>query len=159
MIAKYTCHNAKLFTSVSSMGLHRKYTLWLCPFKQLKSLFCNDRVYVLSRVNISCIKISVSDIFAVCLSSLAFVPKCNPASMEDVTRLKEFIDKHQHLCALTGAGISTESGIPDYRSAEVGLYARSNRRPILYKEFCDSEATRRRYWARNYIGWPRSVFF
>ncbi|XP_011875879.1 PREDICTED: NAD-dependent protein deacetylase Sirt4-like [Vollenhovia emeryi] len=89
------------------------------------------------------------------LSNLAFVPKCDPASAEDVTRLKEFVDKHQRLCVLTGAGISTESGIPDYRSAGVGLYARSNRRPILYKEFCDSEAARRRYWARNYVGWPR----
>ncbi|XP_011640506.1 NAD-dependent protein deacylase Sirt4-like isoform X2 [Pogonomyrmex barbatus] len=88
------------------------------------------------------------------LSSLAFVPKCNPATTEDVTRLKEFVDKHR-LCVLTGAGISTESGISDYRSAEVGLYARSNRKPILYKEFCNSEVARRRYWARNYIGWPR----
>ncbi|KAL0129043.1 hypothetical protein PUN28_004029 [Cardiocondyla obscurior] len=89
------------------------------------------------------------------LSTLAFVPKCNPASTEDVMKLKEFIDKHERLCVLTGAGISTESGIPDYRSAEVGLYARSNHRPVLYKEFCSSEAIRRRYWARNYVGWPR----
>ncbi|XP_039310095.1 NAD-dependent protein deacylase Sirt4 isoform X2 [Solenopsis invicta] len=89
------------------------------------------------------------------LSNLAFVPKCNPASTEDVMRLKEFVDKHHRLCVLTGAGISTESGIPDYRSAEVGLYARSNHKPILYKEFCDSKASRRRYWARNYIGWSR----
>ncbi|XP_014479968.1 PREDICTED: NAD-dependent protein deacylase Sirt4 isoform X2 [Dinoponera quadriceps] len=70
-------------------------------------------------------------------------------------RLKEFINKHHRLCVLTGAGISTESGIPDYRSAEVGLYARSDRRPVLYKEFCDSERIRRRYWARNFVGWPR----
>ncbi|XP_072750635.1 NAD-dependent protein deacylase Sirt4 [Anoplolepis gracilipes] len=88
-------------------------------------------------------------------SSLAFVPKCNPTRVEDVTRLKEFIDKHHSLCTLTGAGISTESGIPDYRSAEVGLYARSNHKPVLYKEFCEREAIRRRYWARNYVGWPR----
>lgn len=102
--------------------------------------------------------LTISVYFAVCLSNLAFVPKCDPVSMEDVARLKEFVDKHQRLCVLTGAGISTESGIPDYRSAKVGLYARSNRKPILYKEFCDSEAIRRRYWARNYIGWPRFVF-
>lgn len=88
-------------------------------------------------------------------SSLAFVPKCDPTKIEDVIRLKEFIDKHHRLCILTGAGISTESGIPDYRSAEVGLYARTNHKPVLYKEFCNSEAIRRRYWARNYIGWPR----
>ncbi|EZA53754.1 NAD-dependent protein deacylase Sirt4 isoform X3 [Ooceraea biroi] len=88
-------------------------------------------------------------------SSLAFVPKCDPTRMEDVIKLREFIDGHNRLCILTGAGISTESGIPDYRSAEVGLYARSNHEPILYKEFCNSEAARRRYWARNYVGWPR----
>ncbi|XP_032679142.1 NAD-dependent protein deacylase Sirt4 isoform X2 [Odontomachus brunneus] len=88
-------------------------------------------------------------------SSLAFVPKCNPVKTEDVMKLREFINKHHQLCILTGAGISTESGIPDYRSAEVGLYARSDRRPVLYKEFCDSERTRRRYWARNFVGWPR----
>ncbi|XP_012234272.1 NAD-dependent protein deacylase Sirt4-like [Linepithema humile] len=88
-------------------------------------------------------------------SSLAFVPKCNPVRTEDVMRLKEFINKHDRLCILTGAGISTESGIPDYRSEEVGLYARSNHKPVLYQQFCKSEAIRRRYWARNYIGWPR----
>lgn len=74
-------------------------------------------------------------------------------------RLKEFINKHDRLCILTGAGISTESGIPDYRSEEVGLYARSNHKPVLYQQFCKSEAIRRRYWARNYIGWPRFIFF
>lgn len=90
-------------------------------------------------------------------SNLTFVPRCNAVKTEDVTRLKEFIDKHRRLCVLTGAGISTESGIPDYRSAKVGLYARTNRKPILYKEFCNSETARRRYWARNYVGWPRFV--
>ncbi|XP_076643981.1 NAD-dependent protein deacylase Sirt4 isoform X2 [Halictus rubicundus] len=59
------------------------------------------------------------------------------------------------MCILTGAGISTESGMPDYRSENVGLYARSNRKPVLYKDFCASDDIRKRYWARNYIGWPR----
>ncbi|KYM93810.1 NAD-dependent ADP-ribosyltransferase sirtuin-4, partial [Cyphomyrmex costatus] len=93
--------------------------------------------------------------YHVVVSNLAFVPKCYPVSIKDIMRLKEFVNKYHRLCVLTGAGISTESGIPDYRSFKVGLYARSNRKPILYKEFCDSEATRRRYWARNYIGWSR----
>lgn len=93
-----------------------------------------------------------------CKSNLAFVPKCDPVTIRDVIRLKEFVDKRHRLCVLTGAGISTESGIPDYRSAEVGLYARSNHKPILYKEFCDNEAKRKRYWARNYIGWPSWAF-
>lgn len=54
-----------------------------------------------------------------------------------------------------GAGISTESGIPDYRSADVGLYARSKNRPIIYQQFISKPEVRLRYWARNYVGWPR----
>ncbi|XP_078039864.1 NAD-dependent protein deacylase Sirt4 isoform X2 [Augochlora pura] len=86
---------------------------------------------------------------------LTFVPKCEPTKDSDITRLKEIINVHNNICILTGAGISTESGIPDYRSESVGLYARSNRRPVLYKDFCTNNAVRRRYWVRNYVGWPR----
>lgn len=54
--------------------------------------------------------------------------------------------------ALTGAGCSTESGIPDYR----GLGARARpRTPIQGPEFRRSEAVRRRYWARATLGWER----
>ena len=53
---------------------------------------------------------------------------------------------------LTGAGLSTESGIPDYRSPEA--LART-RRPIHGPEFVRSEAVRRRYWARSALGWER----
>lgn len=51
---------------------------------------------------------------------------------------------------LTGAGVSTESGIPDYRSPEA--LARP-RRPIQGPDFVRSEALRRRYWARSMVGW------
>jgi NAD-dependent deacetylase sirtuin 4 len=51
---------------------------------------------------------------------------------------------------LTGAGVSTESGIPDYRSPEARERAR---RPIHGPEFVRSEAVRRRYWARAMVGW------
>lgn len=47
------------------------------------------------------------------------------------------------------------AGIPDYRSEDVGLYARSNHKPIQYIEFLKSEKARQRYWARNYVGWDR----
>jgi NAD-dependent deacetylase sirtuin 4 len=54
--------------------------------------------------------------------------------------------------ALTGAGLSTESGISDYRSPEA--LARP-RRPVHGREFVLSEASRRRYWARSALGWER----
>lgn len=93
------------------------------------------------------------------MSHSKFVPVSNPVKREDVLRLRDFIESNEQICVLTGAGASTESGIPDYRSAGVGLYATSNRRPVLYKDFCTSEFVRRRYWARNYIGWPRFSTF
>lgn len=54
-----------------------------------------------------------------------------------------------------GAGVSTESGIPDYRSVDVGLYAKSKFRPITFQQFISNPELRIRYWARNYVGWPR----
>ncbi|XP_015112749.1 NAD-dependent protein deacylase Sirt4 [Diachasma alloeum] len=88
-------------------------------------------------------------------SQLAFVPKYEPPKPDDLTKLSNFIKNSGRLCVLTGAGVSTESGIPDYRSQGVGLYATSNKRPVLYQDFRNKEPIRRRYWARNYIGWPR----
>ncbi|CAH2051917.1 unnamed protein product, partial [Iphiclides podalirius] len=45
--------------------------------------------------------------------------------------------------------------IPDYRSEDVGLYARSNHKPVQYQEFIKYAKVRQRYWARNFVGWPR----
>jgi NAD-dependent SIR2 family protein deacetylase len=58
----------------------------------------------------------------------------------------------RRVAILTGAGVSTESGIPDYRSAEAQTRVR---RPIQGPEFVRSAALRHRYWARAMAGWER----
>jgi NAD-dependent SIR2 family protein deacetylase len=56
------------------------------------------------------------------------------------------------LVVLTGAGVSTESGIPAYRDEE-GRWTQSP--PMQFREFAASELARKRYWARSMVGWQR----
>ncbi|HUP28368.1 MAG TPA: NAD-dependent protein deacetylase [Chloroflexia bacterium] len=71
---------------------------------------------------------------------------------EKVRPLAQALARTQRLVALTGAGISTESGIPDYRSPD-GLW--SKQAPIYYSDFVRNAAVRRRYWARSLNGYRR----
>lgn len=85
-----------------------------------------------------------------------FVPKIEitDSKLDCITQeLNEFIVQNKNVLVITGAGVSTESGIRDYRSEGVGLYHISTQRPMDYREFLRSEKGRQRYWARNYVGW------
>ena len=66
--------------------------------------------------------------------------------------LQAFIGSHRRLFVLTGAGCSTDSGIPDYRDAD-GSWKRAQ--PVTYQAFMSEELTRKRYWARSLVGWRR----
>ena len=67
-------------------------------------------------------------------------------------RLRRWMARHRRVFALTGAGCSTASGIPDYRD-DRGEWKR--RPPVMIQAFRTQEAVYRRYWARAYSGWPR----
>lgn len=67
-------------------------------------------------------------------------------------RLDQFLARYRRLFVLTGAGISTASGIPDYRDRD-GAW--KQRQPMQYRDFIATHAARQRYWARSYFGWQR----
>jgi NAD-dependent SIR2 family protein deacetylase len=73
------------------------------------------------------------------------------AMNEQIDRLAEFLVRHRNVLVLTGAGLSTASGIPGYRDEE-GV--RRGKPPVQGPEFRGSDALRRRYWARSMVGWP-----
>jgi NAD-dependent SIR2 family protein deacetylase len=71
----------------------------------------------------------------------------------DQTRtFARFLSSHRPLFVLTGAGVSTDSGIPDYRDRD-GRWKGAE--PIRYQSFVKDPAARRRYWSRSFLGWPR----
>jgi NAD-dependent SIR2 family protein deacetylase len=68
------------------------------------------------------------------------------ATVEQVLDLLE----HRRFVALTGAGLSTDSGIPDYRGPNAPA-----RMPMTYGEFVSGPTAQQRYWARSHLGWSR----
>ncbi len=66
--------------------------------------------------------------------------------------LTEFFTRHERIFVLTGAGVSTASGIPDYRN-ENGDW--KQQQPMEYRDFVDRYEARQTYWTRSYVGWQR----
>jgi NAD-dependent SIR2 family protein deacetylase len=82
------------------------------------------------------------------VKSLAHMAAAPAGSIEE---LAAFLDRHARVTVLTGAGMSTASGIPDYRDND-GV--RRGKAPIEGPDFRRDEALRRRYWARSMVGYP-----
>ena len=73
-------------------------------------------------------------------------PTSDPATTEAALDLLA----NRTLVVLTGAGMSTDSGIPDYRGPGAPVRA-----PMTYQEFVATPDAQRRYWARSHVGWRR----
>ena len=67
-----------------------------------------------------------------------------------IESLAQMLDQHPGFCVLTGAGCSTESGLPAYRDKH-GHWKHS--KPMQHNDFVSSAEMRKRYWARSMLGW------
>jgi NAD-dependent SIR2 family protein deacetylase len=76
----------------------------------------------------------------------------NPLTLSEAARFGLDYAREQlagkSILVLTGAGVSTESGIPDYRGE-----GKTERHPMTFDVFMGTEAARAKYWARSYVGW------
>lgn len=78
------------------------------------------------------------------------LPPPAPVDEHDFAQLVDLVSAGG-VTVLTGAGLSTASGIPDYRGPDGARRVQ----PMQYAEFLASAENRRRYWARSYVGWSR----
>jgi NAD-dependent SIR2 family protein deacetylase len=79
------------------------------------------------------------------------LPAPSSPDRDAVDSLRDWLRAYRRIFVLTGAGISTASGIPDYRGPD-GLWKR--KAPITYQDFVRDPLMRARYWSRSFVGWP-----
>ena len=74
------------------------------------------------------------------------IPSITPSTASEI------IQKNKHkTCFITGAGVSTESGLPDYRGP-AGRYLQTDSKPMTHQEFMGDDFNRKRYWSRAVVG-------
>ncbi|RPE81872.1 NAD-dependent protein deacetylase [Vulcaniibacterium tengchongense] len=83
---------------------------------------------------------------------MSALPQASPAPSAAAERLAAWLAPYRRVFVLTGAGVSTGSGIPDYRD-DRGEWKRAP--PVTYQAFVGDPRVRARYWARSFVGWPR----
>jgi len=83
----------------------------------------------------------------------SIIPLLHHHRRPDCTTAPDFIAASCRLLVITGAGVSTESSIPDYRSPTGA--SSTGFKPMTHMEFMRNDDNRRRYWARSFVGWKR----
>jgi NAD-dependent deacetylase len=73
--------------------------------------------------------------------------------MDKIAEVADIVSQSKKIVVFTGAGMSTESGIPDFRSPG-GIWDRYDPNELTYQKFLTSQASREKYWERQKTLWP-----